>query len=145
MTTDNGQAHAFRPGAVMAGAILMALGAAMLLDRTGIVQIGAGQILPPLVLIGLGVMIVLDKGGFVAGRRSARPDGERTYHVRRRGDSGSGIWLIGIGAWMLVSKLHLFGLSFHTSWPLFIVLSGVMLVIRGAAAPEPRDGDRKGD
>jgi len=34
--------------------------------------------------------------------------------------------------WMMVSQMHLFGLSFNNSWPLFIILSGIMMVVRGA-------------
>jgi hypothetical protein len=32
---------------------------------------------------------------------------------------------------MLISQMHLFGLTYGTSWPLFIILMGLMLVIRG--------------
>jgi hypothetical protein len=32
---------------------------------------------------------------------------------------------------MLVSQTHLFGLTYDTSWPLFIILAGVMILIRG--------------
>jgi hypothetical protein len=38
---------------------------------------------------------------------------------------------MGIGAWMLVSQMHLFGLTYATSWPLFIILMGLMIMIRG--------------
>jgi hypothetical protein len=33
---------------------------------------------------------------------------------------------------MMVSQMHLFGLNYGNSWPLFIILSGVMTMIRGA-------------
>ena len=51
--------------------------------------------------------------------------------VRRRGASVGGIWLIGVGVWMLAAQMHFFGLDFHTSWPLLVVLSGIIIVIRG--------------
>lgn len=51
--------------------------------------------------------------------------------MRRRGASVGGIWLIGVGVWMLVSQMHFFGLNFHTSWPLLVVLGGIIIVIRG--------------
>jgi hypothetical protein len=32
---------------------------------------------------------------------------------------------------MLASQTHLFGLTFGTSWPLLVILTGIMIVIRG--------------
>lgn len=43
----------------------------------------------------------------------------------------SGVWLIAIGAWMLVSQAQMFGLSFHTSWSLLVVMAGMLIVVRG--------------
>ena len=42
-----------------------------------------------------------------------------------------GVWLIGIGAVMLLAQTHAFGLDSHNSWPLFIILSGLIMLIRG--------------
>jgi hypothetical protein len=122
----------FRPGVVAAGGILLALGVAMLLDTTGAMDIRVGRLIAPLVLIGLGAAMLLDKGGVVYGRRERAADGETRMRVRTRRSPGGGFWLIGVGVWMLVSQMHLFGLNYNTSWPLFIVLAGVMMVIRGA-------------
>ena len=55
-----------RPGAIVAGFILLGLGVAMLLDRAGLMQLHTGRLVPPLILIAMGSAIVLDKGGFVA-------------------------------------------------------------------------------
>jgi cell wall-active antibiotic response 4TMS protein YvqF len=120
-----------RPGALVAGFILLAAGTAMLLDTTGLTDIRVGRLLPPFILIALGSAIVLDKGSVAVVRRPIGGDGERVRprHWRRRGTGG--IWLIGIGVWMLVSQTHLFGLSYETSWPLFIILSGLIIMIRG--------------
>ena len=41
------------------------------------------------------------------------------------------MYLIGLGVWLLVSQNHFLGLTFATSWPLLIMLSGFMIVIRG--------------
>jgi hypothetical protein len=49
----------------------------------------------------------------------------------RRGGMTSGIWLIGLGVWMLVSQIHLWGLDYHNSWPLVVILSGVVMLMRG--------------
>src|SRR6476646_10490399 len=105
-----------RPGAIAAGVLLVGLGVAMFLDTTGVFRVNAGRLVAPVFLIALGSAIVLDKGGFVAacGRVS---DDDRPRRLRRRGGPFGGLWLIGLGCWMLVSQTHLFGLSYHTSWP----------------------------
>ena len=120
-----------RPGAIVAGLILLALGVAMLLDTTGMMHIHTGRLVGPAVLIAIGSAIVLDKGGIVAGCRRRDEDGVMRMRMRRRGGSIAGLWLIGVGAWMLISQAHLFGFDYHTSWPLFVILAGVLIVIRG--------------
>jgi hypothetical protein len=131
MDMQNEETRGFKPGAVAAGLILLALGTAMLLDTTGTVDIRFGRMIAPLVLIAIGSTMVLDRSAVVAGYRGACvvPMGRRLH--RRRGGATSGLWLIGVGAWMLVAQNHLFGLSFHNSWPLFIVLGGIISVMRG--------------
>jgi hypothetical protein len=122
----------YRPGAVAAGVILLGLGAAMFLDTTGAMHIHLGRVIGPLVLITIGMSMTLGTGGFVFERRRGRMDRDmRRLHLRRRGGPTTGIWLIGVGAWMLASQTGLFGLAFHNSWPLLIVLGGIMMVIRG--------------
>jgi len=120
-----------RPGALVAGFILLAAGTAMLLDTTGLTDIRVGRLVPPFILIALGSAIVLDRGGAAAARRQIVEDDERIRprHRRRRGTGG--LWLIGIGVWMLVSQSHIFGLRYDTSWPLFIIVAGLIIMIRG--------------
>lgn len=122
----------YRPGIVAAGGVLMALGVAMLLDSTGAIDVRVGQLIAPLVLIALGAAIMFEKGGVVSGRRVRDENGQVKMRLRRHGGSNSGFWLIGIGVWMMVSQMHLFGLDYGNSWPLFIILSGVMMILRGA-------------
>ena len=121
----------FRPGAIAAGVILLTVGAAMLLDTTGAVDIRFGRLIGPLVLIAIGVSMVLGRSAVVIGHRESAVPGDSRPRLRRRGGATSGIWLTGIGAWMLMAQSHVFGLTFHNSWPLFIVLSGIIMVIRG--------------
>lgn len=128
MTTDPvPDNHSPHVAALIGGAILLTLGAAMLLDRT--LPHRLGDLTAPSVLILLGAAMIFGRGTVMAGRRYRRPD-RPAYRVRRRA-STSGLWLIGIGAWMLVSQAHMFSLSFDTSWPLLVVLGGVLIVIRG--------------
>src|SRR6187431_778923 len=107
-----------RPGAIVAGVILLGVGIAMLLDNTGILRIRLSGLIAPLILIAMGSAIVLDHGGVMAARRESAEDDEPRWRRRRRGRPTGGFWLIGVGVWMLASQTHLFGLHFGNSWPL---------------------------
>jgi hypothetical protein len=122
--TGNGGMSA---SAIVFGAVLLALGGTLLLDRSGLLHVSYGQLIGPLVLITIGAMTIVEKGGMACGYRwrSAGPQ-----HVRRGGMT-TGIWLIGLGVWMLVSQIHLWGLDYHNSWPLVVILSGVIMLMRG--------------
>lgn len=121
MTNDMAQDHGrrMRPGAVAAGGVLLALGVLLLLDTTGTVRVQAGQLIAPMVMIAIGASILLDGSCAPSAPGRHRPRGT------------SGFWLIGIGVWMLVSQTHLFGLSYGTSWPLLLIMMGLMMAIRG--------------
>src|SRR3954471_12583635 len=123
---DGPERRQLRPGAIAGGVILLALGAAMLLDTTGTIDIHIGRLIAPIVLIAIGMAMMLDKGGVVYGRRERTAAGEVRMRTRRRGSPGAGVWLIGIGSWMIASQTHLFGLDYGNSWPLFIILAGLM-------------------
>jgi hypothetical protein len=120
-----------RPGAVAAGVVLLVAGAGMFLGTRQGLDIRFGQLIGPMVLIAIGASMVVERSAFVVGRRVTFADGGRRPRLRRRGGPSSGIWLIGIGLWMAMSQNHVFGLSYHNSWPLLIVLSGILMVIRG--------------
>ena len=120
-----------RPGVIVAGLLLVALGAAMFFDTTEMFRVNAGRLVAPFVMIALGSLIVLDNGSFAAQCGGRGDAAGRPKRIGRRGGSFSGLWLIGVGCWMLVSQTHLFGLTYNTSWPLAIVLAGVLIMIRG--------------
>jgi hypothetical protein len=122
MEMEQVQPSAMRPAAIVGGILLLVLGGGMLLDTTGMADIRTGRLVAPLVLIAMGVASLLSEKtcGGTHGRRGGRG---RT--------SLGGLWLIGIGVWMLASQTHLFGLTFGTSWPLLVILTGIMIVIRG--------------
>jgi len=122
MEMEQVQQPAMRPGPIVAGALLLVVGGGMLLDTSGFADIRMGRLIAPLGLISIGVTSLLndgEKGADCRGRRG------------RRGDSLGGLWMIGIGAWMMVSQTHLFGLTFGTSWPFLVILTGIMIVMRG--------------
>jgi hypothetical protein len=120
-----------RPGAIAGGAILLVVGATLLLDQSGVISASFGQLIGPFVLITLGALTMVEKGGVVFAYRGRPVDGLRRTAHRRRGGSLAGLWLMGLGLWMLVSQIHLWGLDFHNSWPLIVILSGVIVLVRG--------------
>jgi Domain of unknown function (DUF5668) len=129
-TTEEQSTRTVRPGPIMAGLVLLSLGAAMLVDLTGIVELHSRQLVGPFILIAMGAAIVLEKRGGVPPDAADSDSGRRLRRRRRDGGTG-GFWLIGVGAWMLISQSHLFGLSFHSSWPILLVMAGALMVIRG--------------
>lgn len=48
----------------------------------------------------------------------------------------SGVWLVTIGLWGLISEFELFGFDYSTSWPLLIVAAGLNMVWR-SLEPHP--------
>lgn len=134
MDMEQSSSRRVRSGAVAGGLIVLTVGAAMLVDSTGMFDIRMGRLIGPLVMIVIGAATLLNDGRIGApcgpGVVDARPG--RPWRGRhRRGRGIGGIWLIGIGSWMLVSQTHLFGLDFNNSWPLIVILAGLMIVIRG--------------
>jgi hypothetical protein len=95
-----------RPGVVAAGLIVVTVGALMLLDTTGWVDVPLRRLIAPFVLIALGAAISLEK-------------------------RGGGLWLIGIGSWMMLVQTHAFGFDSHNSWPLLVIMSGLAMLVRG--------------
>ena len=56
---------------------------------------------------------------------------------------GSGFWLIAIGLWLFVNEWEIWGLTYHDSWPLLVVLVGLSMVwkaVRGSNAAPPSAG-----
>ena len=119
MEMEQTHERVLRPGPLVAGTLLLVVGAGLLLDTTGLADIRMGRLIAPLVLIWIGVTSLLS-----GGHKGAAGGG-------RRRDSLGGLWTIGVGAWLMVSQTQLFGLTFATSWPLLVILTGIMIVIRG--------------
>lgn len=99
-------------------------------------KIDRSALINGLFLIGLGVLFLLD-------RLHIEDFGDliRTYwpsviilfgisHLMRRESIWSGAWLVVIGAWLQLVRLHLFGLTYSNSWPLILIASGAGITLR---------------
>ena len=109
----NGQRYGWRRQIVW-GLLLVALGVGLFLDQVGMFDIDRLWHYWPLllVLIGLNRMI-----GFPSAR-----------------DFSSGLWTACVGVWLYLVFEEDFGLTFFNSWPVFIIISGVAMVLEPVAA-----------
>jgi hypothetical protein len=120
-----------RPVAIVGGLMILGLGALMLLDRTGTVTFHAWRSLGPIFLIVLGATMIFEKSGVWYSERHQDDEGRERMRVRRRGSPLTGLWLIGVGGWLMVSQTHAWGLDYHNSWPILVILMGILMVLRG--------------
>jgi hypothetical protein len=126
---DNGL-RTWHPAAVAAGGVLLALGVAMLLTPAEDLRLEVGRLIGPFIMIAIGTTILV--GSRACADKPAADDATRQRRrAARRDRSTAGLWMIGIGCWLLVSQTHLLGLGFRTSWPLLLIVMGLLLMIRG--------------
>ncbi len=93
-------------GSLVAGILLLAVGVAFLLDNFGFIYIGEPvSHFWPLIIVALGLVRILQA---------------ENSRERRKGFG----WVF-FGLWLLVSVLHMFGLTFHNSWPLLLIGFGI--------------------
>jgi hypothetical protein len=130
MNLERDTARSMSPAAVGAGAILLVLGLAMLLTPAENLRLDTGRLIGPFMMIAIGTTMLLGGRGCAAHRPADEATGPRRRGARRERSTG-GLWLIGIGCWLLVSQTGLFGLGFSTSWPLLLIAMGLLLAIRG--------------
>lgn len=94
-------------GSIFTGLMLIALGTLFLLDEMDIADFSdVIRRYWPMILVLIGVTKLLDRKIW------------------------GGLWLIAIGAWLQMVRLGLFGLTFHDSWPLILVIVGVGMIGR---------------
>jgi hypothetical protein len=106
------------------GLALIVFGALMLVDRLSSVEFDSGW---PFIPIVFGIWKLIDP-----------PPSGQVMRSRRLGS-----WLLFIGCWGLANSVHLFGLSYDTSWPLLVVGAGLTLVWRSFEGPDmPRREER---
>jgi hypothetical protein len=107
-------------GGMIVGLIIMLLGAALLLDRTGVIDGFDYVNVWPIVIIVIGLAKLSHR----------RPDGGR-----------EGGWWVFFGVWILLSQMDV--LRLHETWPLFLVALGISMVWKDArthARVEKPDG-----
>ncbi|HSR51189.1 MAG TPA: DUF5668 domain-containing protein [Acidobacteriota bacterium] len=97
-------------GPLIGGLILIALGLALFFDTINLWEFEDVFRFWPLALVGLGLSKLI----------SPQKDDDR------RG----GLWLVGIGAWLLVPSLRLFDLGWEDSWPLILIVIGLLIIIQ---------------
>jgi hypothetical protein len=106
-----GRAHLFF------GVALLVFGMVMLVERLASIDFHVRDW--PFFVIAFGIWKLID-----------RPASGRVSRSWR-----SGVWLLFVGGWGLVTELHLYGLDYDRSWPLVIVGAGLMLVWRSFDGP----------
>jgi hypothetical protein len=97
-------------GSLIFGAALITGGILLGLGRFGWLSMDSPAQLWPLALIGIGVNSLWQTWGSP--------------------DMGSGAWLILGGLWFLVVNLGVLGLTLKTTWPVVVMLSGLIIVWR---------------
>lgn len=97
-------------GSFITGGALIALGVLLLLPAFGYeaIDISWHWRWWPVILIVIGIAQFFEAG-----------------NIKKRGEA---VWTVFIGCWLLVSFLHVWGLSFSTSWPILIVGVGIGMV-----------------
>jgi hypothetical protein len=106
-----------------AGAIwLIGLGAIFLIGNAGIFHHFPIHHLIPFFLIGLGVWLFIHK--MTATGTTLADDGTAYYRMRLFSALRGSIWVILVGVMFLLSSFNI--LSWGKSWPLFIIVAGLM-------------------
>ncbi|WP_238398352.1 hypothetical protein [Edaphobacter sp. 12200R-103] len=107
------------------GAIwLIGLGAIFLFGNMGIFHGFPVHRLFPFFLIGLGVWLFVHR--MTATGATLADDGTAFYRIRLLAALRGSIWVVLVGIMFLLSSFHI--LSWGSSWPLFIIVAGVMIL-----------------
>lgn len=94
---------------VVWGLIMILVGAVFLADRLGYAEVEALWHYWPLLLVLIGI--------------------NQTIGYPTPREFGNGLWLVFIGLWLFAVFENLFGLTFRNSWPLFILVAGIKMVL----------------
>lgn len=105
------------------GLLLMAGGTALLLQRFHIIEIS--RVIHdfwPLIVIVIGM--------------------SRLLHLR---SLWSGLWIVAVGIWLEMVTLHLYDLTYGSSWPLLLVVLGAGMIGRTMVESFRRRDTREGE
>jgi hypothetical protein len=123
-------------------------------SRTAADDIAANRarILFGLIVMLVGVMFMADRLDWMGFRLNVPlwPWLLALLGVARIGDGGgngqslnrSGMWLLAVGAWGLVTEYRLLGVSYGRTWPLLVIITGVFVIWR-ALDPVSNDCSEK--
>ncbi|MHB0972320.1 MAG: LiaI-LiaF-like domain-containing protein [Thermoanaerobaculia bacterium] len=107
---DDRNEQGWMTGRIIAGIILIAVGIAFTLDSLDMLEIDGVWRFWPLILVAIGL-----------GKLMTPPV---------PGKPREGYWMLFIGLWLLAAELHIFGLSYHNSWPILIIGVGISMLLR---------------
>lgn len=120
-----------QPSRIPVGAIwLIGLGVIFLLGNTGLFWIRA-RFVGPVVLIGIGVWLFVRR--MTESGLGIENDGTPQYAWRLTCAVRNSVWLVATGFLWLLDVLDV--LPWNRSWPLFLIIGGVLLVLRRTVAP----------
>jgi hypothetical protein len=91
------------------GLILIGFGTVFFLDRADLFEVDQLWHYWPLLLVIMGVNKMI---GYPTARHFT-----------------GGLWLAFVGVWLFANFEHLYGMTFHNSWPLLIIAVGVKMII----------------
>ena len=122
MNTENNYAARKQ---IMWGMVLIAVGVIFLLDRMEIVDLRSLWHYWPLLIVAAGINQTI-------GYPSAR-------------EFSNGLWTVFIGLWLFAVFEGYFGLTFRNSWPLFLLMWGVQMLLAPVVQrrfPQTKENDR---
>lgn len=105
---------------IVLGVALMLVGAILLADKLALADTSGAWRWWPLLPIGFGISKLV-----------------QSWDTPER---GSGAWLVFTGIWFLAVNFHLFGFTYHNSWPVLVVAVGVSMIGKALLEKKPEDG-----
>ena len=97
----------FKQPRVVIGSVLIALGIVFVLMNVGVIESVPIHDFWPVIIILIGI-----------GKLAQAGNGRERW---------GGVWMILLELWLQVSVLKLFGLSFHNSWSLLLIIFGMYI------------------
>lgn len=103
---------------LIGGAVLLLVGALLVLQNLGVLQAGSLSDYWPMLLVWIGAT--------------------RLFAPTRRGHAASGAVILGLGIFFQLDRLGWIGYPFSQLWPVFLVAGGTVLILDGLRARRGR-------